>query len=150
MVIHRKHTEMKNKKSWAHFCPQTKKSTRQKRHLASKTLTKIETRHLAVNNKRLSASTGKRAEVLRVLYENKLRKRQTKALSKKVNKDVSGIENPQSETTTPRAKNTKVPRTHNNRNIQRKTRNWIFFRCRGFGADGKSQANCPLPSAPGS
>ena len=124
MVIHRKHTEMKNKKSWAHFCPQTKKSTRQKRHLASKTLTKIETRHLAVNNKRLSASTGKRAEVLRVLYENKLRKRQTKALSKKVNKDVSGIKTSQSETTTPRAMNTKVPRTHINRKNRRITPNY--------------------------
>ena len=124
MVIHRKHTEMKNEKSWAHFCPQTKKSTRQKRHLASKTLTKIETRHLAANNKRHSASTGKQAKVLRALYENKLRKRQTKALSKKVNKDVSGIKTYQSETTTPRAKNTKVPRNNNYRNIQGKIRNF--------------------------
>ena len=124
MVIHRKHTEMKNEKSWAHFCPQTKKSTRQKRHLASKTLTKIETRHLAANNKRHSASTGKQAKVLRALYENKLRKRQTRALSKKVNKDASGIKTSQSETPTPRAKNIKVLRTQINRKNRRITLNY--------------------------
>ena len=115
MVTLRTYTELKNEEPWAHFCPQTKKSTRQNRHLAPKTPTTIEMRHLAVNNKRLSVSTGKPAKKLRTLYKNKLRKQRTRTLSKKVNKDVSGTKTSQSEITTPRAKYIKVPRTQINR-----------------------------------
>ena len=120
MVTHRKHTETKNKKSWAHFCPKTKKSARQKRHLTHRNQTTFEKRHLAINNKRHSVSTGTRAKKLRVPRESKLRRQRTKALSKKVNKGISG-KRTQSEKITPRAKNNSVPKIHKNRKKQRRT-----------------------------
>ena len=122
METHRTQTKKKDRKPWALIRPQISKTTkfaRQKRHQAAEKLTTIGKRHLVVINKRLSVSTGKRSRVLR--------KRRTKALSKKVNKDAAGLKRPQSKTTTPRAKNIKVPRTRLNLRNQGTTSNLKQF-----------------------
>ena len=127
METHRTHTEKKDRKPWALIRPQISKTTkfaRQKRHQAAEKLTTIGKRHLVVINKQLSVSTSKRSRVLRKLKRFKLRKRRTKALSKKVNKDATGLKSFQSKTTTPRAKNIKVPRTRLNSKNQRTTSNF--------------------------
>ena len=127
METHRTQTKKKDRKPWALIRPQISKTTnfaRQKSHQAAKSQTTIGKRHLVVTNKRLSVPTGKRSKVLRKLKRYKLRQRRTKALSKKVNKDAAGLKRPQSKTTTPRAKNKKVPRTHPNPRNQRTTSNF--------------------------
>ena len=122
METHRTQTKKKDRKPWALIRPQISKTTnfpRQKSHQAAENQTTVGERHLVVTNKRLSVSTGKRSRVLSKLKRFKLRKRRTKALSKKVNKDATGLKSFQSKTTPPRAKNIKVPRTRlNSRNLR--------------------------------
>ena len=128
MKSRQKHT---SQKPWAQKCPRVSMNKITVRPLAvakqNKLLSVIKTnkRPLSVSkhNKSLSATTDKRAKKLSKSKNKKLRKRNVsaEALSKKVNKVISGLKQDQLKSRFPREENTKVLRTQIYLKIEKQT-----------------------------